>query len=210
VIFRAAPLIFLGDRSPGTVAATNPLDEGGALRVPKKASLNGLEPSARLIIWSLAPSKRVRFASIPTRGRKGAWHRVGGGWGGWFASIQAGRSRCLAPGAWTRFASIPILGSQWCLTPSWDVRFASIRARSHQVPGTGLGGWFASIQAGRSRCQAPGAWTRFASIPILGSQWCLAPGAWTRFASIPILGSQWCLALSWAVVPQTQRDWGLS
>ena len=38
---------------------------------------------------------------------------------------------------------------------------------------------------------SPGAWhlgagTRFASIPIRGSQRCLAPGAGTRFASIPI------------------------
>jgi hypothetical protein len=28
-----------------------------------------------------------------------------------------------------------------------------------KVPGTGLGGWFASIQACRSRCLAPAAWT---------------------------------------------------
>jgi hypothetical protein len=51
----------------------------------------------------------------------------------------------LAPDVWTRFASIPILGSQWCLAPSWGA-----------VPGTELGGWFASIQTGRSRCLAPG------------------------------------------------------
>jgi hypothetical protein len=29
-------MIFLGNRILGRVAATNPLDEGGALRVPKK------------------------------------------------------------------------------------------------------------------------------------------------------------------------------
>ena len=29
-------MIFLGNRSPGRVAAADPLDEGGALRVPKK------------------------------------------------------------------------------------------------------------------------------------------------------------------------------
>jgi hypothetical protein len=150
VIFRAAPLIFLGDRSPGTVAATNPLDEGGALRVPKKASLNGLEPFARLIIWSLAPSAWMRFASIPTRGRKGAWHRVGGGW---FASTWAGRSRCQAPGSclarrllassrvldrclapgWHRESGRDSLAfrlrdGNWCLAPGWQ-QFASIRPR---------------------------------------------------------------------------------
>jgi hypothetical protein len=80
-------MIFLGNRSPGRVAATNPLDEGGALRVPKKASLNRLEPSARRINWCLyqpvpginrclAPGAWTGFASILNRARKGAWHRV--------------------------------------------------------------------------------------------------------------------------------------
>ncbi len=106
-----------------------------------------------------------------------------------------GVNRCLAPGAWTRFASISTGGRKG----AW-----------HRVGGA----------PGVNRCLAPGAWTRFASIStggrkgawhrvggadllasgpgrrwcLTGRRWCLAPGAWTRFASIPILGTQRCLA----------------
>jgi hypothetical protein len=84
--------------------------------------------------------------------------------------------RCLAPGDWTGFTSIPTRNSKG----AWH-RVGGLA----KVPGTGLGGWqrclapgwgvwFASIQAGRSRCQAPGKWMRFASIPTQGPQ--LVPG----------------------------------
>jgi hypothetical protein len=89
--------------------------------------------SARVTRLVTAQEKSKKFSAtqmVPGTGRvdKICQHSDSGlqrclalGWGGWFASIQAGRSRCLAPGAWTRFASIPILGTQRCLTPSWDV-----------------------------------------------------------------------------------------
>jgi len=82
MIFQAAPMIFLGNRSPGRVTATNPLDEGGALRVPKKASLNRLEPSARRIntcLESTGDWHRVWVSGLLASGpvAAGAWHRVG-------------------------------------------------------------------------------------------------------------------------------------
>jgi len=45
----------------------------------------------------------MRFASIPTRGRKGAWHRVGG------AGLLA--SGPVAAGAWHRFVLGPQIAS---------------------------------------------------------------------------------------------------
>jgi hypothetical protein len=74
---------------------------------------------------------------------------------GWqFASIRAGRSRCLAPDVWTRFASISTRGLQRCLAPGGS-KGAWHRVAA-KVPGTGLEGWFASIQARLQRCLAPG------------------------------------------------------
>jgi hypothetical protein len=75
---------------------------------------------------------------------------------GWqFASIRAGRSRCLAPDVWTRFASISTRGLQRCLAPGWG---ADLQASGHGRKGAWhrLEGWFASIQARLQRCLAPG------------------------------------------------------
>ena len=143
MIFQAAPMIFLGNRSPGRVAATNPLDEGGALRVPKKASLNRLEPSARRINWCLYPSTgawhRASERDLPAFrlwDRKGAWHRL---------RARPGSQRCLAPGTCSArrlLASSCVLDR--CLAPGWDREtgrdLLAFRRGIAKVPGTGLGG----------------------------------------------------------------------
>ena len=117
-----------------------------------------------------------------------------------FASIRPPHSRCLAPdpapcllasgcptaGAWHQIQTPCLLASRLVAAGAWH------QSRERDLPALrlgyrkgclapGLGGWFASIQACRSKCLAPGAWTRCASIPILGSQWYLAP----NWASVP-------------------------
>jgi hypothetical protein len=70
-----------------------------------------------------------------------------------------------------------------------------IRQQCHSCLAPGWGVWFASIQAGRSRCQAPGKWMRFASIPTQGPQLVpgtglAATGAWHRVGSSLLASGQ--------------------